>query len=103
MKYCPKCGKKVSDETITCPNCGYTPDKYSDIVDNNSDDGPSLAWFILGFLFPIVGLILFLAKTDTTPMRARSAGKGALTSFILSVIVSVIVVVIKLAAIGSIL
>lgn len=44
-------------------------------------------WF-LGFLLPLVRLICFLVEKDDRPQRANSAGTGALVGFLLSLIVS---------------
>lgn len=41
-------------------------------------DAPSAGFAVLGFFFPLVGLILFLVWNDRTPLKAKSAGKGAL-------------------------
>ena len=40
--------------------------------------------------FPVIGLILYLVWKDQTPLRARSAGKGALIGVIVSVVGSVL-------------
>ena len=50
------------------------------------NDSGSIGWGILGFLFPIVGLILFLIWKDTKPKSAKIAGIGALVSVALSII-----------------
>ena len=48
-------------------------------------DSGSIGWGVLGFFFPIVGLILFLVWKSTKPNCAKVAGIGALIGFILSV------------------
>jgi len=61
------------------------------------NDAPSGGYAVLGFFIPIVGLILYIMWKDQTPLRARSAGKGALISVIVNValtIISVIVIVV---------
>lgn len=45
-------------------------------------DAPSFGYAVLGFLFPMVGLILYLVWREQTPLRAKSAGKGALVGAI---------------------
>ena len=54
----------------------------------------------LGFFFPIVGLILYLVWKDQTPLKAHSAGKGALIGVIvwtaLSIILAILAYVIPL-------
>ena len=44
------------------------------------NDSGSIGWGILGFLFPIVGLVLFLVWKNTKPRCAKVAGIGALIS-----------------------
>ena len=49
-----------------------------------------VGWGPLGFLVPIVGLILFLIWKDEKPKTSLMAGKGALISIILSVAATVL-------------
>ena len=58
-------------------------------------------WGVLGFFFPVVGLILFLVWKDDHPARSKGAGIGALVSVILNVVWIVIYVVIVVIAAGS--
>lgn len=58
-------------------------------------------WGVLGFFFPVVGLILFLVWKDDHPARSKGAGIGALVSVILNVVWIVIYVVIVVAVAGS--
>ncbi len=101
MKYCSKCGKELLDEAVVCPGCGCACGQ------NNANNAPavtdasSFGYALLGFCIPIVGLILFLIWKDTTPLRAKSAGKGALVSVILSVVFYVIYFIVIVAIMGS--
>ncbi|MCI8367391.1 MAG: hypothetical protein HFJ66_07310 [Eggerthellaceae bacterium] len=52
----------------------------------------------MGFLIPLVGLILFLVWKDTKPKTAKAAGIGALVGVIVSVIFSILGFVLTLAA-----
>lgn len=61
-------------------------------------DTGSFGWAALGFLFPIVGLILFLIWKDNKPVSAKQAGMGALVSVIISVVLWIIVFMLALAA-----
>lgn len=81
MKYCSKCGKEIFDEAVICPYCGCS------VSSSEKNDASSFGWAFLGFLIPIVGLILYLVWKDKTPLKAKSAGKGALIGFIVSFIV----------------
>ncbi|HIT13098.1 MAG TPA: hypothetical protein IAB54_02975 [Candidatus Scatomonas merdigallinarum] len=59
----------------------------------------------LDFFFPIVGLILYLVWKDQTPLKAHSAGKGALIGVIvwtaLSILLGILSVVILMLIVGS--
>ena len=86
--YCRNCGQNIDDSATYCINCGT---RY----DNNKrdEDHSSFGFAILGFLIPIVGLILFLIYEGKKPKRAKSAGKGALVGFITKIVLSIILVV----------
>ena len=43
-------------------------------------------WAILGFFFPIIGLVLFLVWHKSKPRRADYVFKGSLVSFTISFI-----------------
>lgn len=100
MKYCPYCGKEVMEGAAVCLSCGrslndfnnntnnYNPNPYQQ--NNSVPDAPSFGFAVLGFLIPVVGLILYLVWKDTTPLKAKSAGKGALISVIVSVVLGII-------------
>ena len=55
-------------------------------------DAPSFGYAVLGFFFPIVGLILFIVWKDQYPLRSKSAGKGALISVIVNAALGVLAV-----------
>ena len=67
-------------------------------VNTNTQDAPSGGFAVLSFFFPIVGLILYLVWHDTLPLRAKSAGKGALAGVITSVGLSILAALLQLAA-----
>jgi hypothetical protein len=52
-------------------------------------DSGSIGWGILGFLFPIVGLILFLVWRTKKPKCAKVAGIGAIIGFVLGIIANI--------------
>lgn len=78
---CPKCGVPVKNATAP-------------------DDAPSTGFAVLGFLFLIVGLILYLVWKSERPLRAKSAGKGALIGFIVGIVFSIISYIVAIAAVG---
>lgn len=53
------------------------------------NDSGSFGWAVLGFFFPIVGLILFIVWKQSKPKSAKVAGIGALVGFILGIVFSV--------------
>lgn len=79
MKYCSKCGKELFDEAVYCPGCGCPTAPAKRV-----QDAPSMGFAVLCFFFPIVGLILYLLWKDSQPLKAKSAGKGALIGVIVS-------------------
>lgn len=97
MKYCNKCGKEIMDEAVICPHCGCSQQPNTPQVVDSS----SFGWSLLGFCIPIVGLILFLVWKDTTPLKAKSAGMGALVSVIVGVVFYIIYAIIIGVTIGS--
>ncbi len=91
MKYCPKCGKQLVDEAVICVACGCAQSKKSF---GKQTDGSNFGWGFLGFLIPLLGLILYILWKDTMPKKAKSAGIGAIVGavagFLLSILVGVI-------------
>ena len=85
--YCTNCGREIDDNAAVCVGCGHS------VAKKGEKDAPSKGFAILGFFIPIVGLILYLVYERTCPLKAKSAGKGALIGFIVSIILSVLLVV----------
>lgn len=86
MKYCQQCGSQLVDQTVVCPNCGCTVQEPI----NQQEDKPSTGLNILSFLFPLIGLILYLCFQKATPVRAKAIGKWALIGFVVDVVLSVL-------------
>lgn len=97
---CKNCGKEYPDGTKFCDQCGTKleeveqkeeakqeikeePKQENTQVQNNQDSG-SIGWGVLGFFFPIVGLILYILWKNEKPKSAKVAGIGALISVIIS-------------------
>lgn len=97
MKFCSKCGNQIPDEAVICVHCGCQVSDAKPAV----QDAPSTGYAVLGFFFPLIGLVLYLVNKDTCPMKAKSAGKGALIGVIVSVIFSIIYGVLIGSMIGS--
>jgi len=108
MTYCQNCGTQIPDNAVACPACGTyvqqgVPTQPVYGTQPSNDDTGSIGWGILGFLFPLVGLILFLVWKDDKPKSSKVAGKGALISVILSVVLTVLITILTVAlGLGSI-
>lgn len=76
MKYCFNCGKEVSVNSEYCMNCGVA------LTPAQKEDKGGFIWGLIGFLSPIVGLVIYLMWKDERPKTSKSAGKGALISAI---------------------
>ena len=98
MKYCSKCGKEVVDDAVVCVHCGCA---VGGQMPTTTNDAPSAGFAVVGFLIPLVGLILYLVNKDTAPLKAASAGKGALAGVIVSVVLSILYGVLVGAMVGS--
>lgn len=95
MKYCKYCGEKVFLDAVVCVHCGRS------LIENRQniiEDTGNAGWGVLGFFFPVIGLILCLVWNKDRPNDAKKAGIGALVS----VIVSVVFVIIFYAIIAAV-
>ena len=97
--FCTGCGKELSACEEFCSVCGKqrtTPAQGAQ---------PTFQQPVYPFFFPIVGLILYLVWKDQTPLKAHSAGKGALIGVIvwtaLSILLGILSVVILMLIVGS--
>lgn len=71
MKFCSNCGNELFDEAVVCPKCGSAVGKFKAVGDSKGT-----AWTVIGFLFPILGIILYLIWRDDRPLRSESIIKG---------------------------
>ena len=105
---CNYCNYTVNEDTVYCPNCGEnvhtkkknkikeekeqkeerkkTPNSSTTITSGSY----YIAWGILGYFIPIVGLILFIIWKDTKPKDSKAAGIGALIRLIIMIIAFII-------------
>ncbi len=99
--FCRNCGKEIDDKAYVCPHCGVLTSNAEAQKQPVNDSG-SAGWGVLGFFFPLVGLILFLIWKSDRPKSARSAGIGALISVILYAVLIVIeIIIVVIAAMSS--
>ena len=98
--YCKNCGSEIDDKASVCPHCGVSTGYNPTVA---ADDAPSAGFAVLGFFFPLIGLILYLVWHTTSPLKAKSCGKGALIGVIVSAAISIFYSVVIGAMLGSIL
>ena len=101
VMFCPKCGLRFPAGKKFCDQCGSElsqmanqPEQYNYgafASQANVYDAPSGGYAALGFFFPLVGLILYCVWKDQFPLRAKSAGKGALAGVITWVSLTVLI------------
>ena len=87
--YCSKCGKEINDLAVICVHCGCAVESRQAPA-KNPDDAPSFGWAFLGFLIPVLGLVLFLTSKETHPLKAKSAIKGTIVGFCVSIVISIV-------------
>lgn len=90
MPYCQSCGTELKEHQDVCLSCGTMVKKTTAV---SSIDTGGFGWGLLGFCIPIVGLILFLVWRTEKPRTSSAAGKGALISVILGIVLYVIYIV----------
>ena len=96
--YCKKCGKEINDDAAFCPYCGNAAGSSENRP--AKEDGSSFWWGLLGFLIPIVGLILYIVWRNDYPLRAKSVGKGALAGVITVILLYVLIIVFAMCVIS---
>lgn len=104
MALCNHCGAEINENAAVCMKCGFAQNTQNNISDPNADvnDSGSFGWAVLGFLVPIVGLVLFLTWKNTKPKCAKKAGIGALVSVIIGVLFNVLAIIIGGIAASSV-
>lgn len=90
MAYCRKCGKEIFDEAVICPHCGVPQNLPKQGSDSIADDG-NIVWLVIGFILPVIGLLLFLYWKDTKPYNAEQLKKGCIVGFIVFIIALMII------------
>ena len=100
MKYCYKCGKELIDEADVCTGCGIMQND-SKLAAKKGEDKRGFGWAFLGFIQPVIGLILYLIWKDDYPNRSKSCGIGALVSVICYAAFIVCYIIFIVGMIGS--
>ncbi len=97
MKFCSHCGAQIDDNAVICVKCGCS------VAQKGIDpqDAPSTGFTVLSFFFPLIGLILWLVWMNSSPLKAKSCGKGALIGVIVSAVIGINYAIIAGAALAS--
>lgn len=67
--YCRNCGKKIDKSSNVCPKCGYQLSKSN----QNHDSVENFFIYLVSFLIPFVGIIIWMVTKEESPNRARTA------------------------------
>jgi uncharacterized membrane protein YvbJ len=99
--YCNNCGKEIDNKAVICIHCGVSTNNQV-VMTTSANDG-DLGCLLGGicFMMPIVGLILYLVWNPTMPRKAKSAGKMALISTIIGVVIYIIYFAVIAAVVAS--
>ena len=89
MKFCSQCGSEINDNAVICVKCGCSVEGVV-VAKQAEEDKPNTGFAVLGFFIPVVGLVLYLIWKSTTPLKAKSCGKGALIGFIVGIVFYII-------------
>ena len=85
--FCTKCGKEIADEAVVCTNCGCAVNGGKNIATAAAgEDVPNVGLNILGFLIPLVGLIMYCVMQNGTPRKANQIGLFSLIGFAINFI-----------------
>ena len=85
--FCSKCGHEISDEAVVCTNCGCAVNGAKNVVTAaGNEDIPNGGLNVLGFLIPIVGLIMYCVMHSQTPRKADQIGVFSLIGFVVAFI-----------------
>lgn len=76
--FCKNCGEQIDDNAVVCPKCGVAVKEVA--ATTASDDAPNMGFAVLGFFFPIVGLILYLVCTRSIRLKQSRAAKARLSA-----------------------
>lgn len=95
LVHCRECGEMIAESAPTCPKCGARQGlKDSAISITETDLSPSAVLNVVSFIWPLVGLILYIVYNDKSPKRAKECGKWALIGCIVEVVIVVFVLII---------
>lgn len=108
LVHCRECGEMIAESAPTCPKCGAKQNigcgffSGSSTTEVEVDKDPNTGLNIVSFIWPLIGLILYIAYIDKSPRRAKACGKWAIVGVIVEVAIVTLVVVLTGVFIASI-
>ena len=88
---CPNCGAPdIDSRAVIGPKCGV---ETGFTTNSQKTDSGSVVNWIIGFLIPIVGLLLYVLWKDEKPVSAKQALNGVLISIVLSIISAIVTLI----------
>lgn len=81
--FCRNCGKKITKDLEKCPECGYILKKQQVKKNDLFED---IVIYIVSFLMPLFGIILWIITKKENPTRAKNALILAIMSIIFKVV-----------------
>lgn len=82
---CKECGKEISENAISCPNCGAKS--------KNNNEEASTGLKVICFLIPLIGIIIFAINITTKPKYAKQCLLASLLPTIIALIILLVVLV----------
>lgn len=76
MMRCRRCSASIPKGTEMCPECG-AQQIVRESLDRRIPDG-NIAWGLIGFLMPVIGIVLWIAWRRDRPTDSKLSGQGAL-------------------------
>ncbi len=96
QKYCHNCGIETKEDQVLCVNCKTTL-RNEVLLNSSNKQEPDVIAAIVGFLLPIVGLVLYLVWKEDYPGKAGSAKMGAIAAVKLLIAILVVMALIVMA------
>ena len=67
------------------------------------NDQPSTGLNVISFLIPLVGLIIYLTQMNSSPIKAKPAGKSALYGVIFGFVMGIVLSVVGVGIVSSLM
>ena len=83
---CNNCGHELNENSYFCQECGTK----IGIPEEKISNGAKFGWGVLGFFFPIIGLILYCVWKGTKKEASKASGIGALIGFCLNILITIL-------------